>query len=166
MNTREIERLYQYNRWANAEVLAAVEGLPAAEQFTRELGGSFRSVRDTLVHILSAEEVWLERWQGRSPRSMLTPTDFPDVTSLRARWQALERGQQDFLGGLDDATLHKIISYTNFKGQEWRYALGDMLVHVVNHSTYHRGQVTTMLRQLGAQPASTDFLLYLDVIAK
>lgn len=165
MNTREIARLYEYNRWANGEMLAVVAPLPP-EQFIRELGGSFRSVRDTLVHILSAEEVWLERWQGRSPRAMLTPTDFPDVASLRPRWGALERGQQEFLRGLTDAALKNVVGYVNFKGQEWRYALADMLVHLVNHSTYHRGQVTTMLRQLGAQPAATDFLLYLDVLAK
>ncbi len=72
------------------------------------------------------------------------------------------REQMEFINHLTEAALEQEISYINFKSQNWRYPLARMLQHVVNHSTYHRGQVATMLRQLGAAPVSTDFLLFFD----
>jgi uncharacterized damage-inducible protein DinB len=71
----------------------------------------------------------------------------------------------EFIHNLADESLDKMITYINLKGETWTYPLWQMLQHLVNHSTYHRGQVTTMLRQLGAEPAATDFLLFFDKIS-
>lgn len=156
-----VKELYAYNRWANGETVAAVSHLdPGA--FTRALGNSFASVRDTLVHILGAEWIWLERWNGRSPRALLSPAEFPDLPSITQKWKQIEEGQNALLRALRPSDLDKTISYVNPKGETWTYPLGQQLVHVVNHSTYHRGQITTLLRQLSAQPAGTDFLSYYD----
>ncbi|MGH7673924.1 MAG: DinB family protein [Gemmatimonadales bacterium] len=157
-----VRELYAYNRWANDQVLRAVERL-TPEQLLRDTGSSFSSIRDTLAHILGAEWIWLERWLGRSPRALLAAADFPTAAALRDRWAMVEAGQQAFLAGLQDDRLPQRVAYINTKGQRWEYALWQMLVHVVNHSTYHRGQVTTMLRQLGAAPAATDLLNFYDV---
>ncbi len=132
------------------------------EQFTRNLGSSFPCIRDTLVHILSAEWVWLRRWTGTSPRRVLDPAGFGSLGTLRARWAEVEVEQTAFVDQLTPEALEHVVSYTNVQGAMWRYPLGQMLQHVVNHSTYHRGQVTTMLRQLGAAPVALDLLMFVD----
>ncbi len=156
-----VRELYAYNRWADRRTLAAAERL-TPEQLTRDCHSSFRSVRDTLAHILGAEWIWLERWHGRSPRALLSAGEFPTVGALRERWAEVEAGQQAFLAALTEGVLRQRIAYINTKGERLEYALWQMLVHVVNHSTYHRGQVTTMLRQIGGAPAATDLLDFYD----
>ncbi len=71
-------------------------------------------------------------------------------------------GQRVFVEGLTESRISEIVSYVDVKGETWSYPLSEMLVHVVNHSTYHRGQVATMLRRLGKTPLSTDYLVFLD----
>ena len=153
--------MYEYNAWANARSLGAV-GRLTAEEFTRESGGSFRSMRDTLVHMLWAEWLWLRRWLGESPRVTFDPAEFPDLGAVRARWAEVERGQAEFVAGLTDESLQRTLTYVNTRGEEWSYTLAEMMLHTANHATYHRGQVTTLLRQLGREPAMTDFLYYVD----
>lgn len=164
MKPDEIRSLYDYNAWANQRVLSTCEPL-TPEQFGRDLGASFRSVRDTLVHILGAEWIWLERWNGRSPRELPVTWSFADLADVRTRWSEIERKQLAFVRGLSEAELSHVIEYRNVRGNRFSYPLQSMLHHVVNHSTYHRGQISSMLRQLGAQPRSTDLLRYLDVLA-
>ncbi len=161
MNAHDIRLLYEYNRWANALVLEAASAL-TPEQFTKDLASSHRSMRDTLAHTLAAEWIWLMRWKGTSPKALLDPSDFPDLASLTARWGEVEREQAEFVGGVSDESLGEVIGYVNTRGEEWRYPLWQMMQHVVNHSTYHRGQAAAMLRQLGAAPTPTDFLAFFD----
>lgn len=161
MDLETIRELYGYNRWANARSLQAASTVSPAD-FTKEVGGSFASLRGTLAHVYGAEWIWLERWRGTSPRKLPFALDFPDVETIRSRWQDVEREQKKFLDGLDGARLAEVVSYVNLKGETFAYPLGRMLQHVVNHSTYHRGQVATILRQLKATPLSTDLLLYDD----
>jgi uncharacterized damage-inducible protein DinB len=161
MDLNDIRELYGYNRWANRRTLQASAKL-AGEAFVRPMGNSFSSVRDTLTHILSAEWIWLERWQGRFPTDMLDPTKFPSAQTLNSRWQTVEQDYHQFLHTLTPEWLREDLAYINRAGQRFSYPLWQQLVHVVNHSSYHRGQVTTLLRQLGAEAVSTDFLMYYD----
>lgn len=160
-NLSTIRTLYQYNTWANGRVFDATAALPP-EAFLRDLGNSFPSIRDTLVHIVGAEWVWLERWHGNSPPRLPPGSDFSSHDAVRARWAEVERDQARYLAALTEDILAREVAYTNLKGQPFRYPLWQQLLHVVNHSTYHRGQVTTMLRQLGARPVSTDLLVFYD----
>ena len=162
MNKEDIQQLYRYNKWANATVMKSVAPL-STEELTRHLGGSFPCVRDTLVHIMAAEWIWLRRWKGVSPRSLFEASEFPDLAAVRARWGEIETEQMDFVKETTDESLARIISYVNTRNQTWEYPLGRLMQHLVNHSSYHRGQVANFLRQLGAQPAATDFLIYFDV---
>ncbi len=162
MDLKTIQALYDYNRWANAQVLEAATKLNQ-EQFMRDLENSFRSVRDTLVHILSAEWIWLERWNGSSPKSMLGAAEFTDVGAIRTRWDKVESARSKFIESLTPERLETVTDYVNTRGQPFAYPLWQMLVHVVNHSTYHRGQITTLLRQVGAKPVATDLLDFYDV---
>ena len=161
MNKIDIEQLFEYNRWANAKVLSAASRL-SPEQFTKDLSNSFPSVRDTLVHMVWAEWIWLMRWRGESPKIIFDPADFPTVARLQEKWREVEIGQEGIIDALTEASLAKVIAYINTKGEEWEYPLGHMMQHVVNHASYHRGQITTMLRQLGAEAVNTDYLLFFD----
>ena len=161
MNKKDIEQLYEFNRWANAQVLDAASSL-TKEQFAKDLSSSYGSVRDTLAHIFAAEWIWLERWNGVSPKVFPSGADFPDMESLRAKWEEVENGQAHFISRLTDDALATVISYVNIKGEEWKYTLEQMMQHLANHSSYHRGQVTTLLRQLGAEAAPIDLLVFID----
>jgi len=133
-----------------------------ATNFVRDLKSSHGSIRDTLTHILWAEDIWLERWRGRSPTLVLVPADFPDVDSLREGFGRVDRERAAFLGTLTDHSLLQIVGYQNLKGEPWRYPLWQQLHQVLNHSAHHRGQVSAMLRQLGATCPATDLLVYHD----
>jgi len=167
--------LYDYNYWARDQQLEACRAL-TPEQFTRPMGNSFPSVRDTLAHVLGAELVWCGRWRGRALQEIfgvgkaLTlqefiqqwPQQFSSVADLEARWQAAERDLREYLAGLSEDALSRPLTYVNFLGQTWSYPLWRTMLHLVNHGSYHRGQVTTLLRQLGAQPTPLDLLVGYD----
>jgi uncharacterized damage-inducible protein DinB len=87
---------------------------------------------------------------------------YPDVAAIEGRWADVERDREDFISGLTEDRLGERIAYVNLQGQRWEYALVHMMQHVVNHSSYHRGQVVTLLRQMGRTPPATDFLLFFD----
>ncbi len=164
MTPEEIRVLYDYNAWANRRMLDACSAL-TDEQFTRDLGSGFRSARDTLVHIMEVEWLWLERWHGRSPTTLPPPEQYPNLAGIRARWAAIKDSLLRFVAGLSPMDLERVMEYCNLRGNRFAYPLRSMLQHLVNHGTYHRGQVTTMLRQLGSQPRPTDFLRYFDALA-
>lgn len=151
--------LVDYHYWARDRVLDAVAALDA-EAYARDLGSSFPSVRATLQHVFGAEVAWLRRWQGEAGASF--PAAFPDdIDGLRTAWRAHEQAVRAFVDTLDDAALQRVVPYRLRSGDEASSPLWQMLVHVVNHATYHRGQVTTLLRQLGAPaPASTDMIAF------
>lgn len=161
MDLATIGALYRYNSWANEQVLDAVSRLTEAD-FTRDLKSSYASIRDTLTHLIWGEWIWLERWKGVSPTRVFPPADFPTVESLRERLRTVVAERSAFLRDLTAEALLQVMAYRNVKGEIWRYPLWQQLCHVVNHSTYHRGQVAAMLRQVGATPAATDFLVYYD----
>ena len=156
-----IGAIYRYNSWANEEMLTAASRVSPAD-FTRDVKSSYGSIRDTLTHIVWAEWIWLERWKGASPAVVFAPADFPTIERLGERFRAVAAERSVFLGSLTAEALDQVVEYRNMKGETWRYPLWQQLCHVVNHSTYHRGQVGTMLRQIGAVPPTTDFLVYYD----
>ena len=158
MNRESLRELYDYNTWANGKTLDSLEPL-SPEQFTGPMGGSFASIRETVVHNLGAEWIWWQRCIGKRPLGLLDVNDFPDVSSLRARWPEIDEG---FLSVVSNADLDENITYINRHGLQYTYPVKQILIHVVNHSSYHRGQVVTLLRQIGAKPESTDYLMLID----
>lgn len=157
MSPAEMQLLYDYNFWANHRSLAAAEKL-TKEDFAKPLGSSFGSVRDTLAHICGAEWIWFERFQGRSPSGLPDVKQFEDLASLRGTWMQQESRLLAFVRGLTQADLDREMEYKTLKFGVYRNPLWQSMQHVVNHGTYHRGQVTTMLRQLGAEPILTDLM--------
>jgi uncharacterized damage-inducible protein DinB len=159
MTLQDLKTLLDYHYWARDRVLDAAAAL-APEQFTRDLGSSFTSVRDTLVHAYSAEWAWHARWQGQSPTAPLPFDRFPDVARLRSAWANQEGLTRAFLSSLGEAGINRRFEYALLNGAPGASVFSQMLQHVVNHASYHRGQVTTMLRQLGAAPPKS-----MDLIA-
>ena len=155
----DILESFDYTRWADGHMLRAAAEL-SSEQFTRDMGSSFPSIRDTLVHMLAVHWVWLSRWEGVSPREM--PREWKECTliELRRAWQDVGARQAVYLSSLTDRDLDRELRYTNTAGQPFAMPLGRSLRHVVNHATYHRGQVATMLRQMGVKPPSTDLTVF------
>lgn len=160
MTPEEAGLLVEYHVWARERALAAVAAL-APEQFLRGLGNSFGSVRDTVAHLYGADEVWLERWTGGSPTGLPPAERFPDLAALRAAWAKLDPRLRGFVAGLDAEALARSLTYQAFNGQRATVPYWQMLQHVINHGSYHRGQVTTLLRQLGAAaPKSMDLIAF------
>jgi uncharacterized damage-inducible protein DinB len=159
MRRTDIERLLSYNEWANARILACAERL-TEEQYTAPLVSSFPTIRDTLSHIVSAEWVWVQRWKGVNPRA--APKWATDATpaQLRAALHDVEAQRRDLLQSTGDADLDRPISFVYLSGAGGSHTLMEVLLHVVNHSTFHRGQIVTMLRQVGAEPVPTDIVVY------
>ncbi len=157
MNVEDFRLLYDYDAWANHRILEACAAL-TPEQFTRDLGSSFRSVRDTLVHACGASAIWLERWHGRSPGSIPGSEAYPDLESVRRRYAEVERNLLDYVASLTSEDIQRVVEFKSFAGAPMAEPLWQCLQHVANHGTYHRGQITTMLRQLGAKPVGTDLI--------
>lgn len=156
MNTNDVRTLFTYNNWANRRILAACSKLAAAE-FGRDLGASFGSVRGTLVHILWGEKRWLRFWLDGSLISDPPLEDFPDTVALEKSWSSLEQDRQAFAAELSEERLQARLTV---RGQH--FTLGELIQHILNHSTYHRGQVVLLLRQLGHTPPATDYRLFLS----
>jgi uncharacterized damage-inducible protein DinB len=157
MSPDEIRTLFDYNAWANRRSLAASEKL-SNDKFTRPMGSSHSSVRDTLAHIYGAEWIWLERFQGRSPSALPNVNDFSDLQTLREAWSVHEERLLAVVGGLTQSDLDRKMEYKTLKFGVYSNPLWQSMLHVINHGTYHRGQVTTLLRQLGAQPILLDLM--------
>ncbi|MDR3722690.1 MAG: DinB family protein [Candidatus Acidoferrales bacterium] len=165
MNVEDILTLYEYNSWANHRVLDACAAL-TNEQFTRALGSSFGSVRDTLMHLCAAEARWLDRWHNRPLGAFPPPADYADLAAVRRRWSDVERNLLDYVASLTQDDLQRPLQL-KIADRSGTMPLYQSLQHLANHGTYHRGQVTTLLRQLGAKPVDTDLIwFYLDRAAK
>lgn len=158
MTPTEVRLLVDYHYWARDRLLAAVAALTPA-QFVQPCGGSFASIRDTLGHALGAEVVWLRRWCGESPTGLPPSDGFADLESLRRAWQDHEARMRAFLAPLDQGAIDRVVTYRSFAGQTAHSPLWQMLQHVVNHASYHRGQVVTLLRQLGAAAGQSQDLI-------
>ncbi len=153
--------LYDYNWWARDRQLDACAAL-TPEQFVRPVGGSFAALRDTLAHLVGVEWLYLERWSGRAPRALPAAEEFPTLEPLRARWGEVERDCRSVLASVTDARLAAAITYTNMKGESKTFPLWKIFYHLLNHQSYHRGQVTTQLRLLGVAPVPVDYGRWLD----
>lgn len=167
MNRQDVRSRFAYNQWANHRLVQAAERL-APESYAKDLNASFGSLRGTLIHLLWAECWWLQFWRDGTLMPDFPPEAFPDVPALAEKWTKLEQELEAFVSGLSDAQLDAPWSVRRVArgpaGMEnplCEYTLSELIHHLLNHSTYHRGQVALLLRQLGQRPPSTDFRLFL-----
>lgn len=159
MTLDDLRSIYAYNAWANSRFFEAIAGLDE-ERRTAPLESSFPSVIATLGHIVGAEWIWLSRWQGTSPGGFPEWLQSPTLEDLRTRLSQVESDRTAFLATLTPDDLQRPLAYKLLNGTASSLRLLDLLLHVVNHSSYHRGQLTTLLRQVGATPPATDYVVF------
>jgi uncharacterized damage-inducible protein DinB len=159
MNKIDMQKLFAYTRWADARVLGAAEKL-APEEIEREMGSSFSSVFKTLEHILAAQWVWLKRLNGISPSEMFDGHTCKSLFELRERWAINDLEWQALIETMNEDELTREIAYQNLAGEKLAFLQRDIMQHVANHSTYHRGQAVALMRQLGAQGVETDMIFF------
>ena len=157
-----VRELFDYNYWARDQQLAVCRDL-STEQLLQPLGGSFKNLRNTLVHLLVVEWLWLERYLGRTPHPIPKTVDFPTISFITDRWELEEKRMRKYLLTLKDGDLEKTLTCQSTRGETWSYPLWKMLVHLLNHQSFHRGQVTFCFRQLGLKPPKVDFMDHLSV---
>ena len=151
-----LQVLMAYHRWAVTRTLESCAVL-TSEAFLRDLGGSFKSVRDTLAHGLMADNAWLHRVRGAA-YSRPTPEQLPaDLETLSAQWQLALGGWEALIA---TRASSEGIAYHTFEGQPFSSSFEEIVSHVVNHGSYHRGQVALMLRQLGHPAVGTDLIAF------
>lgn len=164
MSSDIIQQFYRFNAWANTRILNNAALLNPA-QYSAQTNPSFGSVHNTLAHIMSVHWVWLNRWRGVSLSGFYDPLSFPDLASLRARWDVIEQETQAFTLTLTEATLINPITYISFRGREWTYPLWQMMLHQVNHATQHRSETALILTDYDHSPGTMDFLYFVDLEA-
>jgi uncharacterized damage-inducible protein DinB len=158
MTLEEIDQLMAFNRWANQRFFEALSQLPA-EHYGRDLHSSHGGIHGTLAHIVGVEKSWLCRWQGQPSTAATALSHIHSLTDLRAYWEGVCDEMSQFLTRLEAPKLQEVLRTTTLTGS-YHASYWQMIQHVVDHSSYHRGQIVTMLRQLGVTPPSTGLLRF------
>lgn len=147
----------QFHRWANRRIVEAARAL-SQEALHREFGTAFKSVFGTLVHIYQADSAWFGRIHGNPDSQTTTYPPKSDLAGLATDWFVLLDGAADWSTKLSGAEWNQVICYKDSRGNSHQTALLPIILHVVNHGSYHRGQVSSLLRQSGIVPPNTDLI--------
>jgi uncharacterized damage-inducible protein DinB len=151
--------LLEFNDWA-VRLLHAAVGQLSQDEWRREVGGSFGSIQGIMAHLVGAEWIWLERWKGVSPSLAPDWTRDPNASTLQRHWEAVAADRMEWIDARADEEFGLPVSYRRLDGEESTTRLDVLVRHVVNHSTYHRGQVAAYLRDLGTTPPSSDLVMW------
>jgi uncharacterized damage-inducible protein DinB len=160
MNIQElIQQSCDYSYWANHRYFAVAEGL-TAEQLHRIQGHSWGDVHAILVHMMSSEWIWLQRWQGSSPKGHLNKDDFPRLDSLKEHWNKIEADLRAFLAAQTADSLESVITYNNLSGETFHVPLWQMFMHIANHETHHRGELAGMFALMNVPHPEDEMIQY------
>jgi len=154
---KQLIQLYDYNVWANERVMDHLDTLPS-EVFIREVDLGFKSIAEVISHIVSADNIWFNRIKDEQD-SILVKKSFTDLKEARQEMDDLQWQIRDYVSSLSDA--EKKVSYTMASGRQMENSIAEILQQVVNHGTYHRGNITTILRSFGYQGVMTDYIAFL-----
>jgi len=157
-------RLLDYHHWAEDQLFAALAELSAAD-LDATWGGSFGNGRGLLQHVLGAERLWVDRWNKKAGTGIPTFPATHSGVDFRDEWQRIKAEQQRFVDSATGDALSRPLTYTNIRGQVKTYTMDDLIMHAVNHGTYHRGQMSQLLRDRGHASPSTDMIIYYEVEA-
>lgn len=159
MKAEYIQNLFRYNYWANDHLFDVLKSIKQ-EEFIQEISGGHSSIRNTIVHMLSAEWGWISRSGGVERKEKLLPELFESPNQLISKWKLLEPLFINYVDSLNDEHLLENAVYLNGKGEECSMPKGELLQHIVIHNTHHRGQIALDLRMLGYTPGNFDILFY------
>jgi len=144
-------KLYQYNQWANKRVLDCLQSQQVADERTLTI----------MSHVISALFIWLNRIEGKPNDAYPLWKQYSVAELIKLNAEITERWLK-FVTETDD--FNRMLVYNNYVGDPYKNNVEQIMIHLVNHSTYHRGQVAMMLRQNGLEPINTDFITYDRVI--
>ena|SRR6202162_3428174 len=147
-----------YHAWASRRLIDAT-GQLTPEELSRDFKTSDKNVLETLVHVFGADRIWLARVQGESPTTFLAPED-RDLGVLSKQWPVIQQRWKEWVRPLSDQNVQDTIPYRDLKGHPWEQTLWQILLHVVNHGTHHRGQVSGFLRAMGHNPPPLDLIAF------
>ena len=128
------------------------------EELTRDLGTSFRSVLGTLIHGFCADRMWLSRIEGAGRKSMLDPGEMVTLAVLKREWPRILDRLIERTTDVSAEQIEADVVYCRTNGEEQRTPFWQVILHAVNHASYHRGQVATLLRQMDKEPPNTDLI--------
>ena len=157
ISAEAIREHLSYSAWATVRLLDAAAKL-SPEELTRDFGTADRNVLGTLAHTFGADRVWLARVRGQQQHG-LSEAD-REWPTIQREWSAVSEGWREWARGMTDDSLLTVLDYTDLKGNPWRQSLWQIVLHVVNHGTHHRGQVSGFLRSMGHTPPPLDLIAY------
>lgn len=155
-----LQQLAQYNFWANHRLFEIILALPEEKQ-KAELPSSFKSVYETVLHIWNAESIWWQRLKLQE--RIITPSEYFKGSMQEMANELLQQNRYwiEWIYPASDAALEHVFQYQNSKKEQFKQPVYQMLLHVFNHGTYHRGQLVNMLRQSGVEKIpQTDFIFW------
>jgi uncharacterized damage-inducible protein DinB len=155
-----LQQFASYHIWANVLLMEALKKLPE-DLHQKETASSFNSLLKTVVHMWNAESIWWQRMKLQE--RIVEPKDNFNGKMSDAIEGLLQQNKQwnEWVGNSQEHHLDHVFQYQNFRGEQFKQPLYQMLLHVFNHGTYHRGQIVTMLRQLGVEKIpQTDFIVW------
>ncbi len=165
MTVQECTYLFAFNAWASNTMFDAIEAMPEADVF-KDLKTSHGSIHNTMVHLVGAEQIWLSRWNGTPASNYLNAADVPTLRAVRDVWSTVGKDSARFVAALTDSKLLERFEMKTLKGEGSKQIYWQAMLHVIDHSTYHRGQVVAMMRQLGVVPPSTGMIRFFRETAK
>ncbi|HWC96508.1 MAG TPA: DinB family protein [Candidatus Sulfopaludibacter sp.] len=147
-----------YSAWASQRLVLAAAEL-TEEELTHDFRTADHTVLETLVHTFAADRLWLSRLSGSPHPGFITDAD-RHLSALQNDWPPLHHRWQEWAAGLTNSQALEPLAYTDMKGRHWNQPIWQLVLHVVNHATHHRGQVVGFLRSLGHAPPPTDLTVY------
>jgi len=165
MTLQEMKLLHAFSSWATQRIFEAATAL-TPEQFGKDMKSSHKSIQGTLLHLVAAEMIWLSRWQGKTEMPKLEPSAVPTLEALKTAWEKVGLETAKWLGAMTDRSLQETFTMTTSAGVTYRHTFAQAFQHVVDHSTYHRGQIITLLRQTGMTPPNTGLITFYRETAK
>lgn len=165
MTLQEIRLLHAFNSWADNRLLDATLAMPE-DKAMQDMKSSHGSIHGTLVHLVGSEKMWLSRWTGKPDATYLTVAEAPTVQALKNIWVAVGFETAKFLGTMTDRRLQDAFTMKTSHGETYTHLYWQAFQHMVDHCSYHRGQVVTMMRQQGITPPTTGLINFYRETAK
>jgi uncharacterized damage-inducible protein DinB len=153
----------EYSAWASTRLMDAASKL-APDELTRDFGTADKSVIGTLVHVFGADRIWLARVRGEGAGEFPGPL-YHDLAVIRSEWPAVHQAWREWADRLTDDQCMQELAYRDMAGNPWTNPVSGVVLHVVNHATHHRGQVSGFLRMMGHLPPKLDLIAYYRGVA-
>ncbi|WP_075981339.1 DinB family protein [Bacillus massilinigeriensis] len=146
---------FDYHTWATEKLLNHLDELPK-ELFSKEIDSVFHSIKETFEHIYTIDRLWLDRLQGNN--LTMKKVEFLCIEEAKEEFKYLHSHLKRYL---EESDIGDVAVYNNSTGKKFENKIEDCFIHIINHGTYHRGNITAMIRSLGYKSISTDYIFYL-----